>query len=203
MNFNSQAQNPNYTMKSIFFTLITFFYFTIHAQYNFKAGYGFENLHIGMSKSEIIQTLGEPDEEVTMENERAMWEDGGYNTAKEMPFVLNFDYVMIFPDNNYYVWKVFIKDEKAFYFTVSAYMTSELPQENISLDGKLNLGDDDSQMMKILGQPTLRKVRESSTIYYFLEKGISVNIDEGQIANFWIYAPMSSKQAKKIKKKIG
>ncbi|MBK9192761.1 MAG: hypothetical protein IPM77_15400 [Crocinitomicaceae bacterium] len=190
-------------MKSTFLSLITIVSLTLHAQYNFKAGYGFDNLHIGMSKSGIIETLGEPEEEVTMTNERAMWEDGGYNTAKEMPFVLNFDYLLIFPSNNFYVWKVFMKDEKAIYITVSAYMESEVPKENIVLDGKIKLGDGFSEMLNYLGKPTLRKERESSTIYYFLEKGISVNVDDGLIANFWIYTPMSAKQAKKIKKKIG
>lgn len=190
-------------MKTFFLLIATFCSFNIFSQYVLKAGYGFEHLHIGMTKSEIIQTLGNLEEEVSMSNEKAMWEDGGYNTNKEMPFVLNFDYVLIFHSNQYYTWKVFFKDEKANYIAISAYMASESPKDQIQLDGKFKLGDEESsQLLNYLGKPTLRKDREGSSIYYFLEKGISVNIADGQIANFWIYAPMKAKQAKKIKKQI-
>ncbi|MBI3135906.1 MAG: hypothetical protein HYZ14_14605 [Bacteroidetes bacterium] len=194
-------------MKNVLRTTVLIFSVLVSntgfTQYSITPGVGFSTIHIGMHTDELINVLGTPESIIPQAEERAAWEDAGYNTKSELPYLLGFDEVLTFGLNEFLVWKTYIRNDQINYMTLTTYAEFESGTEKIDVNGQIHFYDTWAAIQKIMGTGFVKRKRdETTTLYMYLELGISFNLDEDALRNIFIYTPVAATTAKKYAKKM-
>lgn len=208
MNFQQKKENDlieklKFTTmnKRLLITTVLLFIITVcvNAQ-NLTPGIGFKDIFIGISLNDAEKFLGKPNSVVDFESEKMDWQKSDIDIKKEIAFIIGFDSVYSYNENKYAIWKVFYKNNKAVFFIISSYLSSELSIKNISVNSTLFFNDSISKALDMLGKNSFIIPDIENTNYYlFPEQGITLYVEDELIKVLYIYSAFKGDELNKIK----
>lgn len=191
------------TVQSVWLLLLVLLFNSGFAQYSLTPGKGFSQLYIGMQTADVIALLGQPETVTALADERTSWEEAGYNTRTELPYLLGFDEVHVFAPNPFLAWKMYMKKDRLVFMALTSYMDFEAGMKKIDIQETLHFGDSWETIVKILGPDFVARKRDADvSLNSYLKLGIALNMDENQLRTVFIFAPLTPKQAETIAKKM-
>jgi hypothetical protein len=193
----------NFDMKHFLLPLIFLFAgITAMAQpYNIVAKKGFRDMPFPLSKNKLFKMIGEPTDSVSRASERKKWISSGYNPDGELAFLLGFDKVYVFENNDRAIWKAYMKQGKAVYLNCARYGIDSAVAEQITVMNRLHFYDSFEKMKEVLGDNYV-PLKNSTRDYVYLELGIYIIIDDGQVGNIIPFTPPAAKDIPIIRKKM-
>jgi hypothetical protein len=162
---------------------------------------GFTDLSFPLGKKKLVQALGDPTDSTTRAAEAKSWRSSGYNPDGELAFLLGFDKVYVFADNERCIWKAYMKQGKAVYINCARYGIDSIVANEISIMGQLHFYDSIEKMKEVLGEDYV-PLKNNTRDYIYLEKGIYIIIDDGTVGNIIPFVPPAAKDLPLIRKKI-
>lgn len=178
------------------------FYFSGFAQYDITPGKGFSDIKLKMHIDDIISVIGQPKSMDSFEEEKALWENFGYDAEKGLPFYIGFDEVYKFDNNKYAIWKVYVKKNKAVYIVLSSYGIEERILEKISVLNSIKFFDNLSKITSVMGDEYYTKIDEGGNeSFFFLNKGIEFIMDDGELRNVYFFKRIRTN--KKVIQELG
>ena len=172
--------------------------------YRIYPGTGFQDLPFPLSEEALTGKIGAPSETRTYAEEEASWEESGYKTSRELQFLLGFDRVLTFENNNpYAIWKAYIMDGKVIVLNCSAYTYTETIISHIQVKDGLHFLDPADKIKHTLGKDYILQSHKGATnrSYIYLSPGIAFIVDESSlIYNILIFPPQTD--SKEIKRKL-
>jgi hypothetical protein len=191
-------------IKILLIVIIVWLTLPFYGQQNILPGVGFQKIKIGMSIENAITILGKPESIRSNKNESTSWKESGYTPKFCMPFLLKFDKVYEFSENNVFgIWKIYVKKGKLVFINLSSYVNNTDNIKKISILDSLFFFDSLDKMISVFGSGYyFNKDQNDNLQYFYLDKGISFIIDEGQVRNAFVYAPIKGKKKTKFENSI-
>lgn len=187
-------------IKIVFVFLILTCSETLIAQVNIKPGIGFEQVKIGMKNNAFIALLGEPSEKRTEAEERLNYTDNNYDPTVTLPFILGFDAVYVYTNNNEYaIWKAYFKKGKLMYLNLSSYMTTIEVSTKITINDTLRFFQGASEMEAALGKDYVKVIDpDKYEVYTYVNLGIRLLFEGTKLRNVFIFKPLKGKKAARV-----
>ena len=180
-------------MRFVVLILISIAHFTI-AQVNIDTPYGFKNLHIEMSTSELVDEMGEPKKMVSFEDEKKVWVEGNFDLNKAIAFHIGFDKVYVFDyQNKYCLWKAYIKDDKVVYMNlVSRFVRNEF-KSNVTVRGLLHFHDHVKEFEAVMGKNFFPDRGLGYTDYLYHDLGIRFTFKQDKMTNIYLFRRLTNR----------
>lgn len=185
-------------------------------------GKGIQEITLGKSPAAVLEVMGAPENRTTYAEEYAAYASSGFNPDTQLEFTLGFDlcfeYSMEQNRRMYPIYKIFFQQDKIHAMMFSAFLYPPEFLQNIFIASKkLQFYSNLEDMKRVLGieyffhplaissydQETGNFVLiENYAIYDYLEKGISVIVENHEIISVQIYPPGSSDIKQQYQEKI-
>ena len=170
-------------------------------------GKGIDEITLGKPASTVLKVMGTPENRTTFEEEQEAYTDFGYDTNIHLEFHLGFDtcfeYLQEQNRSRYPIYKIFFEQNNIHFITLSAYVYDRefLQQTSIFSEG-LKFYSTTESMIQVLGTDYLHHSLAIYEIYDYLEKGITLLLENDKIVVVLIYAPLSPEVKQKYIEKI-
>lgn len=165
-----------------------------------KPGTGVGKLKFGMSYTDAVALLGAPNATTNLEEETNYYVQYGYDLSKEVSFFIGFDQAVQY-DNveesvlNYPVYKLFFKNEKLVFMTLTSYGFSEELYSKFSLKKKVGFMTGEETLHQVFGEEDqIVTADDGSRELLYLSKGVEFTIDDGKLRAVHMFPPLSSGQ---------
>lgn len=178
------------------------FTLNVNAQYNITPGKGFDKIYIGMNTKNLSKILGQPESKISIKKEKKEYVNSGYDPDKEFEFTLPCKSVYEYNDNAYVIWKVYSYKGKVTYINISSYQVDSSVAATITVNDKLHFYDNAEKVKHVMGDPDKIVVKKEYNFYFYLEKGIIINMDNDEARNFYIFSPIDKEKAQELIKYV-
>lgn len=160
-------------------------------------GVGIGELKLGLSYREVKEILGEPVKILTCYESGIEYIQSGHDPTELLIFALNFDYEMTYKSptskSSYPVYMLYFRQDRLCYIVLSSY-THRGSLHPFLIKGKLGFNCNKAQMEQVLGKNYhIRRRKPYSDEFRYLDKGVSVILDEDLIKVMSIYKPLDRK----------
>lgn len=194
--FSSKLVTP------LFLTLILVLLFlTSNSQNNLTPGIGYDSVYIGMELSELTKYIGEPTEAESREVEKKWFNGFGIDTMKSLIFILKWDSVYEFENNNTYgIWKAYAQSDSVVAFNLSGYVFDTTITNYITISSDIKFNDSIEKVKKNSKIKFIEnKTREYELELLSLESGTRYIFDEGILRNILVFKPFDAIRTEKTK----
>jgi hypothetical protein len=159
-------------------------------------GKGMGNVVIGVEAAEIKKLCGEPLSVISYEEEYSAFDDYGYDTDRELQFMIGFDYVLEYdPSSNASAipaWKLYFKNDRLVYINFSSFVYTSEELRSVGVAPACFFYGTEGGMIQSLGNGFAKRTDESGNEQYsYPAKGITPIIVDGVVRVFHVYAPRS------------
>jgi hypothetical protein len=173
-----------------FLNLSTFAYL----QVNIETPFGFENLFIEMSTTQLIEEMGEPEKIISYEDEKKVWVDGDYSLEKSLIFHIGFDQVYVFDyQNKYCLWKAYIKNNKVVYMNITSRFVEEIYKTQLTIRGVLSFQNRIQEFVDVLGSNFFPDRGFGYTDYLYHDLGIRFTFRQDRMTNVYLFRRFTNK----------
>ena len=167
-------------------------------------GYGVSPIELGDSNSSVINKLGNYDRKVSYSTEHKRWIDYGYNTDKELPFYIGFDYLYEYgPTSNKSdapIWKVYFKNNKVVYIVLTSFAYDTAATRRTGVDSNCLFYQSERNVNSCLGNDYFYFLDEAKNgNYMYLTKGLVFITVGGEIRTISIHRKLSAQEIRKFK----
>lgn len=141
-----------------------------------------------MSTVDLVREMGTPESITSYEDEKALWLSLDYNLDLSMAFLLGFDQVYVFPQQNKYcLWKAYVKDGKVVYMNLTTQWVDEQYYGAIMVKGKFGFLASTKDVEKALGDNFYPDRRFTYTDYLYHDLGIRFTFRGDKITNIYLF----------------
>jgi hypothetical protein len=205
-------QNKGQFMKILFFFIIfnllqTSFFFGQHSvdEGFIKPGVGISPFVIGASLSDIEESLGDPTQVVSFDEEKTKWEESGFDTKKNLPFFIGFDKVIVYDDPKdktpVPIWKFFLKNDRVVYMIFSSFGYDINDVKKYYVKQGCNMGGSGDDVEKIFSFKFYYVLDNNEhENYYLFADGALIIVTEKTTTVFHIFAPLDSSREMEFRK---
>jgi hypothetical protein len=174
--------------------------------YEIIPGEGIGEIQIGKDYEFAVKIMGQYKDKINYSDEEKSWKGSGYNIDVELPFVIGFDYLIEYNENynktKYPVWKLYFKNNKIVYMTLSSFIYDNIEVNNIGVSPKCHFGGEKIDVIHTLGKDYFEYIDESEYLnLYYLKKGIVVILARDEIKTIAIFAPLTDAKKNEYLKK--
>ena len=165
-----------------------------------KPGAGVGQIKLGMTYSDVVNKLGQGTSMTNLEQETDYYTQFGYELTKEVSFFVGFDQAVQYTNEEesilpYPVYKLFFKNDKLVFMTLTSYGFSEDLYSKFSFKKNIEFMSSEESLLKVFGKEDQSVVAsDGSKELLYLSKGVEFTIDEGKLRAVHLFAPLTSKQ---------
>jgi hypothetical protein len=165
---------------------------------------GVGGVEVGQTIAELRRRLGEELRSDSLEKERAAFKTFGYDVARNVPFILGFDEVLVFNDDTIRseppIWKVYVKDGIAVMLKITTVGFEEhLKEHRIGFAPTCFLLDPPTGIFATFGNVFLQEDLSDHVTYHFVDRGLSVLVFSDAIRVFDIFGDVGDEGRAKIR----
>lgn len=170
------------------------------------AGLGIGGLNIGDSPEKVRTIMRAPGVLSDYDTEHKVFNDFGYVPEHYLQFLIGFDSLDIFHEDEnpaYPVFKVYYKSNATAFMIISSYGTEVYDYgfcRRITTEKGISFGDSEGDIRERYGKEDIKHIYSTyDGDYMFLRLGISFILEEGKVRVIRIFNPITdSKEIKKI-----
>jgi hypothetical protein len=145
---------------------------------------------LGATPVGVREVLGLPAKRISFAEEKALWENFGYDLNKELPFVLGFDemwtYLPAPGAAQIPVWKVYFKDGKANFIVVSDFVFANA---RAAVKGGYGLGSSSADIRKAFPAGSAYNDPGGSENLVYDNRGVTFVLKESRVRVIQVYRP--------------
>lgn len=168
-----------------------------------KPGKSAGGITIGMNKQQVESIIGEACAERTRTEEERELVKFGKNIWQELRYNTHYDMVLEYQNANIPVRKLYFKEDKLVYMTLSSFGYEQAMLERFKINGKPCMGCPSAILASHLGAPIFTEDYIHVQQMYYLSQGIDFVSHNGEIKAINIYEPIDQEVAMAIKAVTG
>jgi hypothetical protein len=153
-------------------------------------GVGVSNVRLGASPQALERILGRPDQRIPYAEEKQIWEKYGYDTSRDLPFIVGFDEVWTYTPASggarIPVWKVYFKANKINIIIVSSYV---FPDGRAALENGVGLGSTANNARNAMPDPSTSTDARNNYHMDYDDRGVGFLLREDLVRVIRIYLP--------------
>ena len=165
-------------------------------------------LSIGMSSSEVMELLGQPDRTIGFKKEKKSYKKSKLKFKEQPAFYLGFDEVLTFSNDGTLkncspVYKAYFKNDQLIYMALSTWDHDS----SWTIENNVGFHSTEKQVEELFGKAD-HVIEDSKTIFaktefaltidrsewQYLKEGLSLSIIEGEVRNIRLFAPLTAEQ---------
>lgn len=171
------------------------------------SGVGIGDVKIGDSPEKVVAAMKSPGVLSDYETEYKIFNDYGYVPEHYLQFLLEFDKLLIFQEDDnpaYPVFKVYFKDNAAVFMIISSYGTDVFDYNycrQIETEKGISFGDSEEDIFERYGKEDINHIYGNyDGDYIYLKLGVSFIFDEKKLRVIRVFKQLSdSKKISKLK----
>lgn len=186
--------------KSILVFVFVLLSTSLSAQKNIRPGFGYDQIHVGMQIEALKALIGEESKIISYDEEKANYEDSDYDYKTNLGFIIGFDQVYLFQnDNAYGVWKAYVLKNKIVYLNISSFTATVPIISEITIQDTLKFFDGVSQMETLFGKEYVKCIDPNGyTTYTYVNLGIRILFEGTKLRNVFIFKALKGKKATRL-----